>query len=229
MWVLPNTTAVHAFLDAVHELFRRETRPRQRLGSLLVLGATTPNATPVLQGLFHPVVGGASFEHLPHDVLVEVLEMPDDEAGDLLIGGWTNPDGELLILVRGNLRTIVAPFSMFAATDHAIPDFRRLSFEDHGHTVRLGNYEASSDSILYELDPDYRRRLNAQRRESERGLGPALRRLRKQRGLSRSEFPGLSEKTIARIERGEIQRPNARTVKALEAKLGMALDEIAEF
>ena len=132
-------------------------------------------------------------------------------------------------MVRGDLQAIMVPFSMFATTKHARPDFRKLAFEDHGHTVRLGNYEASSGSILYDLDPDYRRRLNAQRRETEQGFGPALRRLRKQRGLSRTDFPGLSEKTLARVERGEIKRPHPRTIEALEATLGMTRDEIASY
>jgi hypothetical protein len=158
-----------------------------------------------------------------------VLVAPDEEARELFIGGWTHLDSGFLALVRGDLRTILAPFSMFAAARDAKPNFRELAFEDHGHTVCLGDYEASADSILYELDADYRRSLNARRRASEQGFGPALRRLRKQRGLSRADFPGLSEKTLARIERGEIERPHPRTIAVLEKRLGMTRDEIASF
>lgn len=230
LWVLPNTRAVSRLLDAVRELFRRQGKPRHGLGGLLLLEATKPSVDPVLHGLFDPVVGATSaFKHLPYKDLLDVLCSPADTAQDLLVGGSADLDSELLVLVCGNLRTIMAPFSMFEATKHARPCFRKLAFDDHGQTVRLGSYEATTDSILYELDSDYRRRLNARRRESERGFGPALRRLRKQRGLSRSDFPGLNEKTLARIERGEIEGPHARTIEALEQKLGMTRDEIASF
>ena len=230
LWILPNTMTVSRLLDAVQELYRRQSQPKHRLGSLLVLEATKPSAAPVLYGLFERVVGvTSSFEHLPYADLLEVLSTSDAPPQDLIIGGWANIDRELLVLVRGDLRTVLAPFSMFEETTHARPNFRKLVFEDHGHTVRLGNFEASSDSILYDLDPDYRRRLSAQRRETDQGLGPALRRLRKQRGLSRSDFAGLSDKTLARIERGEIENPHPRTIEALETTLGMTKDEIASF
>ena len=230
LWILPNALTVSRLLDAVQELFRRQSQPEGGLGSLLVLEAAKPSVAPLLYGLFERVVGAnGSFRHLPHADLLEVLVTPDDSAQDLIIGGWASIDRELLILVRGNLHTIVAPCAMFEATKHTRPDIRKLAFTDHGHTVRLGNYEASAGSILYDLDRDYRRRLNAQRRETEQGFGPALRRLRKQRGLSRTDFPGLSEKTLARVERGEIKRPHPRTIEALEATLGMTRDEIASY
>lgn len=230
LWILPNAMTVSSLLDAVQELLQRHGLPKHRLGSLLLLEATRPGIAPVLYGLFERVVGAtASFKRLPHDDLLDVLTTPGDSARDLFIGGWVHAERELLVLVRGDLQTLVAPSSMFAATKHARPDIRKLAFSDHGHTVRLGSYEASSDSILYDLDPDYRRRLNARRRAAERGFGPALRRLRKQRGLSRADFPGLSEKTLARIERGEIKNPHPRTMKALELKLAMTKAEMASF
>ena len=230
MWIVPNSVTVARLLGAAQEVLRRQGQPKHRFGGLLALEPTKPSTAPILHGLFDPVIGlSSSFKHLPYDTLLEVLRSPEEVARDLLIGGWANAENELLILVRGNLQTLVVPFRMFEATQHARPDFRKLAFDDHGHTVRLGKYEASSDSILYDLDADYRRRLNAQRRETDRGFGPALRRLRKQRGLSRSDFPGLSEKTLARIERGEIERPHPRTIEALERKLEMTADEIASF
>ena len=230
LWIVPNVVTVSRLLEAAQELLQEKVRPKHHFGSLLVLEATRPSAVPVLNSFFGPVVGASpSFKHLPYDELMEALDTPDAAAKDLIIGGWANLENELLVLVRGSLQTLVAPFSMFEATELARPDFRKLSFEDFGQTVRLGKYGASSDSLLYELDVDYRRRLNARRRESERGFGPALRRLRKQRGLSRSDFPGLTEKTLARIERGEIGKPHQRTVRVLEQTLGMTVEEVATY
>jgi hypothetical protein len=228
-WIVPDLSAMTGLLEAAQVVLEQDRRPRS-FGGLVALEPTKPSTTPVLVGLFDPVVGACpSFHHLPYEALVEVMALPAESARDLVIGGWSNLENELLILVRGDLRTVVAPFSMFARTPRARPAFRKLAIEDHGHTVRLGSYEASTDSILHDLDPDYRRRLNARRRASDRGLGPALRRLRVQRGLSRSDFEGISAKTLARIERGEITQPRSATVRALEATLGLKLDEIASF
>ena len=185
---------------------------------------------PILGSLFDPVIGASpSFKHLARGELLELLATDVEAARDLFLGGWAHAESELVTLVRGNLRTVVAPFSMFAATAEARPDFRKLAFADHGHTVRLGRYEAAADAILYELDADFRRRLNARRHASERGFGPAVRRLRKQLGLARTDFTGLNEKTLARIERGEIERPHGRTLEILETHLGMSRDEIASY
>ncbi len=229
LWLLPNEVTVSRLLDAISELYRQEGQPKRALGRLLAL-QSKPGAAPVLRGLFEPVVGlGSTFRHLADDELLEVLSLPREQAQDLIIGGLAHLASEFLVLVRGDLSTLVTPFASFAPSADAKPDFRKLAFDDHGHTVRLGRYEAATDAILYDLDPDYRSRLNRRRRDSDRGFGPALRRLRKQRGLSRADFPGLSEKTLARIERGECDKPRERTLAMLEKRLGMSRDEIETY
>jgi hypothetical protein len=35
------------------------------------------------------------------------------------------------------------------------------------------------------------------------------------KGLRQSDFPGLTAKEIARIERGEVKKPHQRTLKAI--------------
>ena len=47
-------------------------------------------------------------------------------------------------------------------------------------------------------------------------------------GVRRAEFPGVDEKTIARIERGETQ-PRAKTLKSIERRLGMSAEKIATY
>jgi hypothetical protein len=111
-------------------------------------------------------------------------------------------------LLRGHLEAMVVPFSFFRKSgDGTAPDFTRLRLADYGRTIALGDYEASADAILYERDPDYRRRLKKQHRQSERTFGASLMRLRKQRRLKRSDFAPVSSKEIARIERGEVEKP----------------------
>ena len=87
--------------------------------------------------------------------------------------------------MRGDRQTVVVPFSFFEETaDGVKPDFSALSFTDYGHTVALGEYEAAADAILYEIDVDYRRKLNKERQNSERSFGASLRRLRIQKRLN---------------------------------------------
>ena len=83
--------------------------------------------------------------------------------------------------------------------------------------------------ILYELDPQYRRRLKKQQRREERTFGAALMRLRTQRRLKRSDFGPVSAKEIARIERNEVAKPHARTLEAVAARLGVRVAEIADY
>ena len=67
------------------------------------------------------------------------------------------------------------------------------------------------------------------RNGQERGFGPALRRLRIQRGLSREGFPGVSAKFIARLERGEVARPHGRTLNLIASALGVPADQIESY
>ena len=94
----------------------------------------------------------------------------------------------------------------------------------------LGNYEAAADALLYEYDPEYRRRTAKQRLQEEQSFGASLRRLRKQRGLRREDFePDLSAKTIARIEQGKVKRIQQKTLQALAEHLSVPPGEIESF
>jgi hypothetical protein len=112
-----------------------------------------------LLGLFHPVFGLVEgFRWLPEEELVEVITR--DDASDRFIGGSIDLKAKTLTLLRGNIEAVVTPFSIFQKSgDGTAPDFTRLQLTDYGQTVALGDYEASADSILYQLDPDYRRQL----------------------------------------------------------------------
>ena len=84
---------------------------------------------------------------------------------------------------------------------------------------------ASSDAILYEIDEEYRRKLNKDRQSSEKSFGASLRRLRIQRRLRRSDFAPLAEKSIARIERNEVGKPHGQSLKIIAQRLGVAVDQ----
>ena len=166
---------------------------------------TPPRAEsiPALLGLFYPVFGlaeGSRWLSTPE----LVAAVTADDAADRFIGGSVDRKAKTLTLLRGDITTIVAPFRLFPNSgDGTAPDFAKLRLTDYGRTIALGDYEASADAVLYELDPDYRRRLNTQRRARERTFGAALQRLRKQRRLRRTDFAPISSREIAhRARRG---------------------------
>jgi DNA-binding Xre family transcriptional regulator len=180
------------------------------------------------RSIFEHVVVATNGSFLPNEELAEVLSAP--HAADLLIGGQVDAEAGVLLLFRGNLVPLVVPLSVFQqAPNGPRPDPRRFAVIDHGQTIQLGDYEAATSAILYEVDPDYRRRVKQRRREEERTFGASLRRLRIQRGLRQGDFSGISEKEIGRIERGEVEKPRDETLRKLAERLGVQPDVIEEY
>lgn len=203
-----------------------DARADLRGSHLITLMAPRSESIPALVGLFHPVFGLIEgFQWLPKDELVEVITR--DDAADRFVGGSVDPRAKTLTLLRGNIEVMVAPFSLFPKSgDGTAPDFARLRLSDYGRTVALGDYEASADAILYELDPEYRRKLNKKRRQNDRTFGASLMRLRKQQRLKRNDFAPVSSKEIARIERNEVQNPHAKTLETIADRLGVRPEDI---
>ena len=229
-WISTKSEKTEALLKAASIFLASHHGRRRTLGDLLLLESPRTEILPALHTVFHKVVGQVeSFKALRSEELVDVLLGPREEARDLFIGGSVDPMSETLTLTRGNLETVVVPLSMFRPSGKTTPDPSDFAVEDYGHTVRLGKYEAAADAILYEVDPDFRKRLNAKRRQEVKGFGPSLRRLRLQRHVDRADFPGLSAKTIARIERGETGKPHGKTLAVLAKALGVKPDEIETY
>jgi hypothetical protein len=199
-------------------------------GNFLALCTPHSSAIAALQAFFDAVVGvGADFKFLPDEELVEALMTPTEEARDLFIGGRADLERQTVMLIRGNLQQIVVPLNSFQPNQACAPDPRRFRLTDYGNTVCLGDYEASNHSILYEIDPDYRRRYRAKRRAQDKSFGASLGRLRRLKGISRGDFAPLSAKEVARIERGEIEKPRPRTLKTIAARLKVEPDEIEDY
>lgn len=229
----PSALWLAASADAPDELLteaiRLPPRRRCRLGGLLTLHPPRSESIQPLDDLFEPFVWSTgNFSFLPLPELAEVLT--DERRGDLFIGGYADPHNQTLTLVRGNLRRLSVPVSLFlpSGTGERADPFR-LAFTDGGNTVRLGDYEAAADAILYEADPEYRGRLLAKRRADDKTFGACLRRLRLQRGLRQSDFGEVSAKTLARIERGETGAPHGRTLAAIAERLQVDPKDILTF
>lgn len=186
------------------------------------------SSLPSLAEQFDPLAYAARENCLPWKELQHALQAPN--RGDLVVAGLVDEKLRTVTLWRGNLRPLVLPWSAFRSTGPGPkPDFGRFRVVDHGQTVCLGAFEAATDALLYEFDPDFRRRTQARLAATERGLGPSLRRLRKQRGLAQSDFAPLAARTVARIELGQVTRVQAGTLKRLADKLGVAPEELDSF
>jgi hypothetical protein len=214
-------------LALLNEIINQNIQPKGN-HRLVVTDRVGRGRSEVLRALFDFVIfADSEIRLLPADELLEALSSPARD--DLLIGLAIDRDDNSLVLYRGSLEPIVVPVSFFG--EGAETALERGDFEvvDFGHAVRFGDREASTDAILYALDANYRRRRKAQLVRQDRSFGGALRRLRLLRGLSRDDFESVSAKEIARIERGEVKRPQSRTVALIARRLGIAPDEIGSY
>ena len=223
VWVVGD---LHLGDRLVEEAASSWSAQRRGLGDLLYLERPRPEAVLPARNFFDHVAWTDTRKHwLPLGELFEVLTLPD--ARKYVVGGLVDQQTGTLTVYRGDLSTVTVPLSVFQpAGTGLLPDLTDFGIIDGGQAIRFGTYEATADVIFYEGDPDFRRELNAQRKEQERGLGPAVRRLRIQRGLRQTDFGHLSAKTMARIECGQITRPQRRTLEAIAQKLGVSPQEL---
>lgn len=220
LWIATGSTALPNLVGAPGGL-RSDRR-------LLILGSVDPSRLALLRAVFRLVVAQDEISLLPIRELADVLRAPN--RGDLFIGGAVSDEDKAVVLYRGTLEPLVVPTSWFNASSHGVePDFSDFEIVDSGQTVRLGEFEASAEAILYELDANYRRRMKKRAAKEDRTLGGALRRLRTQRRVGRDDFGEISAKEIARIERGEVKKPHARTLAAIAKRLGVKPWDIATY
>lgn len=222
LWIASSAPATRLLLDAL---------PHHPMGDqrLLLLEAADGSRHGLLHVLFRFVVSAdEGVRLLPREELAEVLSSA--HRAELLIGAAAAPADAAVILYRGNLEPLVVPLAWFRRrSEGPSPNISDLAVTDFGQTVRLGDYEAATNAILYEFDAEYRRRAKKRELVADRSFGAALRRLRLQKGLRQSDFPGLTAKEIARIERGEVRRPHQRTLDAIAKRMGVAVSEISTY
>lgn len=201
-----------------------------RLGRdrLLVTEVISASLREYLEALFQDVVSAPSNSFLPLNELRDALGAENRQ--DLALGVLVLADRQAVIVIRGDLSRVVVPWRWFRSTPKGTePDFDDVAVTDSGLALRLGLYEASMDAVLYEFDRDYRSRERQRRLEMDPSFGAALRRLRLQKGVPRSDFAGISEKEIARIERGEVERPHGSTLRVIADRLGVEPADIETY
>ncbi len=220
LWLAYDASDLRVITKAVHICKR---------GHALLTMETISPARRVLMDAFFSVVVEPSpgMALLPWEELREVVASKD--ARDLFVAAQALPDDDMLVLVRGDLGSLVVPLSTFRqAKGGPKPDAARVSVTDYGQTVCFGEYEVAADALLYECDADARRRLKKRAIQADATLGGAIRRLRSQKGIAREDFGSTSAKTLARIERGETQ-PRSRTLSVIARRLGVPLEELSAY
>jgi hypothetical protein len=222
LWIAPNAQAVRLLVAAL----AGRTNGDQRL---LALGPANGPPCGLLHAMFRFVIAAGDGVHLvPTDDLADVLGSPNRE--DLFVGAAAAPNDAAVVLYRGNLEPIVVPLAWFLARHGGPrPDPHRMAIADCGQTIRLGDYEAAADAILYDFDGAYRRRAKKRSIDQDRSFGGALRRLRLQKGLGRNDFPGITAKEIARIERGEVNAPHTETLAVIAKRTGVPAAQIGSY
>lgn len=215
--------------DLTAAVLKQWQDPPNRLGNGLFLHRIDINSIAALFSVFRRFAFKADDVFLSSSELALALQAKHRE--NLFIGGVVSLNNETITFWRGDLRPLTVPFSAFKPSGLEIkPNFFDLDIIDCGQTVRLGQYEAATEAILYEYDPEFRRSLNKQRAMEDRSLGASLRRLRKQRGLRQEDFePALSAKTIARIELGKVKRIQPKTLRCIAKRLSIKPEEIGTY
>lgn len=211
------------------ELLKSIARPNLSLGEAVFLHELAPKSIAALASCFKHFAYAEDGSFLQPEELAEVLQA--ENRSDLFIGGFVDATTKTITLWRGDLESLTVPFLAFPKSgDGTKPDFSKFAATDYGQTIQFGPYEAAADAILYEYDPEYRRQMKKERQATEQSFGASLRRLRKQRGLSREDFaPAVASKTIARIEQGQVNRIQQKTLQALADRLEVPPKELGSF
>lgn len=221
LWLAPSKRGLSLVADAI-----QVGSPRH---NFLSFDELTPSWRALLDALFVVVLAPESGTRLlARDELDEVLRA--ENAQDLFVGARWISEADSVLLYRGDLSALRAPSKMFRTRPGGpTPDFAKAAVVDYGQTLRLGTYEASTDAILYELDPNARKRAKSRALSQDETVGGAIRRLRLQRGLRLEDFePLVSAKTVGRAERGEFV-PRAGTLSKIAKKLGVDAGSLGTF
>jgi hypothetical protein len=214
--------------EDLHSLMTSRVAPRKD-ARLIVLDRVDEAEHHLLTALFrHVVLGKAGLQLVDLEALPEILSAENRD--ELFIAGAVVPATESVLLYNGNVEPMVLPLAWFTSPEGvASVNPEDFAIEDFGQTIRLGDFEASADAILYEFDREYRRKARRRAIDSDSSLGASIRRLRLQKGLLQSSFGAIDEKTIGRIERNEIKRPRKATLEKIAAVMGVDVEELGEY
>ena len=82
-----------------------------------------------------------------------VTVIVDPRRAEYFIGGYVNPSDRVVVLYRGDFSSLVVPLDWFRNSNTVKADPEDFEVIDCGQTIRLGAFEAASDAILFDFDP----------------------------------------------------------------------------
>jgi hypothetical protein len=224
--IVARASSLSKVLETSDSVFRNQEQLRKH-SVMFVLEHLTEGIRAPLDALFQRLYTSSREVSLPLEEIVDIVRSRD--ASNYVIGGSIDFSTKTVTLVRGDMTSLVVPFSTFSVSGKGVkPDFAKFSIEDDGQTLKFGDYEASLDAVLYEYDHVYRRKHRAELAKRDKSFGASLKRLRLQKGLRQSDIRGVTEREVRRIESGEVV-PHQRTLERLASALGVGVDEIRQF
>jgi ribosome-binding protein aMBF1 (putative translation factor) len=87
-----------------------------------------------------------------------------------------------------------------------------------------GDIDLDMEAVREFADPIVRRQVESKYRADASRYGAAIRKVREAHGLRQGKIPGLSEREVRRLEKGEVQ-PHSETLKKLAKAHGVSLPE----
>jgi hypothetical protein len=100
---------------------------------------------------------------LSRDEMEFVQALPTKDKRDLIISGYIDFTLRRVMLFRGDGTSLMVSMVFFEPRPKLAPNFDEFSIIDHGLTLKFGEYEAAVDYVLYEHDPSYKVRADANR------------------------------------------------------------------
>ncbi|MBR8829003.1 MAG: hypothetical protein DSM107014_14075 [Gomphosphaeria aponina SAG 52.96 = DSM 107014] len=136
---------------------------------------------------------------------------------------------DYLLVIDCNLKSWEIPFDSLSALA-AIPVEKRTEFEidEDGSYLYCESADIHLDleSLRAAGDSELQTKLMAERILYEQQFGVAIASVRKAHNLRKTDIPGLSERQVRGIEKGE--RPHLLTLRKLAKAHGMSLNEYLE-
>ena len=146
-------------------------------------------------------------------------------AEDQLMASASVDNGKLVVWSCEPKRYVVALSEVPALARLSEKDAARFRLSPSGSRLhwRQGDIDLDLASVRYYADPKARQAQRKARREEASRYTAAIRAFRKERGLTQSSIPGLTDRQLRRIEHGE-NIPQIGTLAKLAVAHGLELD-----
>lgn len=221
VFVLASFTELDGLAD-----FITEANNRHLLRGLLIRDDHATNLLPQVFQLAGLRTLRNTLVHSGGDVPRRVLTAYCTGAEDELIADARVTSDRLFVISCAG-ETFSLAFEEISFLDR-IPEARRSDFvldEDGSYVFWPAcDLHVTLEDIRTSVDPDYRARGLSRTLQANESFGGAVSKLRRAAGLSQASIPGVSERQVRRIEKGETS-PSVATLESLAAAHNLTLNE----